>query len=354
MEMRLNLSQQQTVLQKKELVNYALSYLGITESHREYEDIVSTGTEALVVATTTFNPKVDNCFEAYAFDCILRAISAYCSEIRKHESYAYFSEVFLVNDEERMTAEELIADCDTSIEGEVFKTEMKERVIDITLNCLTPKERFIALCKFGSVSTESIARFLSSSESHVYKIFSETVMKIRRTILFDIAYHRVFTFKEVENTYWISFKCGDMDKLKESFRNVKARAKRKDSKIKMELSCTKNRATIKLLGSLKSLSILAYILNGIDEFKAASSTPNSNKKKTTKKAPKEEMSDSEKQTRAMVTKHISQVSGFTVKQVKKQFPEYSASIIESTIKEARKKAWIRRTGRGTYVVDNYL
>lgn len=353
MDTRLNFMQQQMVLNRRELVDFAIAELGISQERRDYEDIVSIGLTALVTATAEFDEEQEWSFDEYAFECILKEIEQYCIDENAYENSASINTTILV-DEETVIGEELLASNNPSMDDEAIKTDFEKNVISIILNCLSKNERIVALYKFGMTTEPLVKRRLGIKNlGHVY---DNAVMKIRRIAANNESYLTKFWVKVFDGSYFITFKCTNIQEAREAFKRAKDLVKRDGRKYTMELFIKEDRVTIKLTESFMSLSILADILNGISEFKATFLKCDKSKKpkRTRKRKQISQITGEEKRQSKEVIQRIIMAKAFTVRQLKTELPDIDGTIIANVVKQARKRNWIKRVDKGTYVMDNYF
>ena len=125
MQTRMNFMQQQMVLNRKELIDYAIAELGITQDHKDYEDIVSVGMLALVKAATEFEQseyEYDE-FDMYAFERILEAIEQYLVGEEMCEYNVSINASISTDDGEKICFEELISSDIDSLNDKTIYTE---------------------------------------------------------------------------------------------------------------------------------------------------------------------------------------------------------------------------------------
>ena len=180
MNSKLNNKQQKIVLDNRDLVNYLINKHNLTGNQYDIEDFTSIGTIGLIKAAITFDESKDIAFSTYASRCILNEIYYFCRRANKYESnvslYDTIAEDKIGN---KLTLLDIIEDPKSDFTTKLENVMDFIEQINIVLNCLSQKQRFVLLCTIGGKSQRDIATRLTASQSWVSRIELKAIQKVR-------------------------------------------------------------------------------------------------------------------------------------------------------------------------------
>lgn len=177
MSIRLNSNEQEELVMKnKKLVYHLVNKLGASQNQTDYEDLVSIGTIGLIKAAASFDDSMNIKFATYATRCINNEIFMYFRKEKSHANYISLDDT-IANDSDgkELTLADKLPSTDRNFAEIVEENAIFERVINIILNLLKPKERMIMLYEMSGTTQSSIAESLNISQSYISRLEKKQV-----------------------------------------------------------------------------------------------------------------------------------------------------------------------------------
>ena len=153
-----------------------------------YEELLSSGNEALITAINLFNYKENNinCFSTYISNAIENEIKKEIKKYRKHSHVLSFNQALGKNrNGDELLIENVIGtDSDDLIESIIHKFRLD--IVRELLNCLTLREKQIILYRFGLDNTikktqEEIASIFGCSRRTIINQENKALLKMRHS-----------------------------------------------------------------------------------------------------------------------------------------------------------------------------
>lgn len=390
--------QEDLVVNNRKLVYYLVGRMGVPES--DYEDMVSIGTIGLIKAASTFDDSKNVKFATYASMCINNEIFMVFRKNKKHTSdVSLDAPISTDSDGNELSLANLIPDPDSDCSRTVETNLVFERVINIILNLLKPKERLYMLYRIGGETQQNISIKLGCSQSYVSRIDKKINLKVK-SLFSDVKQIKGdFSMKIVEDSYVITFSSKKINNFSKIFADFLLAISAIEDMPTFKVNCSKERFVIQLPADLQSFSVIAQIVEKIDDFsmtfgsndtlnKVCNNEVEKQKSSKVQELPKAEINveenevidiehpkeTSEKETEksneqiadsessendAKSVNKVKQIRDYMLKQttfsskeLKQKFPEMEASAIGNAIYLAKKKGLIKKTGvRGEYIVE---
>ena len=386
--MKLSSEKEHLVLDNQRLVYYLVKRLEIDPKSSDYEDIVSIGTIGLIKAAITFDSSKKIMFHTYAAKCIKNEIYMY---YRKANKYANDISIDEPIGNEEITLGDTIEHFESDFVEEIVSRELFIQSVNIIFNCLEKKMKIAMFYRLGEISTVDIAKKMNLSQSYVSRIVMKASKKIQEVINHQEHYKEVFTMTTVGEEYRISFSSKDISNFNKIFATLLKNLTSTKKLPNFKVNCNRERIIIQMSAQPEAFSFIAEIIQEIDDFCMAFASD-----KNTLPAEKtisqeirsdvnDESNDTDKETlikktiiegTASVSKELDTVAeteteykvergskikqvrdymlsmtSFSVKDLKRHFPNLTAATINNAVYLAKSKGIITATGRGEYVVN---
>ena len=148
------------------------------------EDLISLGTIGLIKAINTFDTEKKIRVATYAARCIENEILMYIRSIKNSKNDCYLSDPIGQDKEgNEMTLNETLGSDPDEIFQQV-ELEDDKRMLNESLQVLTPKERYVIVCRYGLGQREArtqreIAKDLGISRSYISRIEKKAIAKLQ-------------------------------------------------------------------------------------------------------------------------------------------------------------------------------
>lgn len=383
--------QENLVINNLRLVYYLVNKLRVSGS--DYEDLVSIGTIGLIKAASSFDDSKNVKFASYASTCINNEILMEFRKNKKHENdVSLDAPIASDSDGKELSLADLISDPDSDFSGKIEMNHSFERVINIILNLLEPKERLFMLYRIGGKKQREISIKLGYSQSYISRIEKKVNLKVKSFFSNMKQAKEAFSMKVVEDSYIITFSSKEIKNSNKIFAKFLMTISSMEDIPTFKVNCSKERFVIQLPANLQSFSVIAQIVEQVDEFsmafgsnatlnntcndevenkksnkvqelpKAKINVEENNEEDTKKYAEKsnEQTADSKSsQDDAKSENKVKQIrdymlqqTAFSSKELRKKFPEMGTGAIGNAIYLAKKKGLIKESGvRGEYIVE---
>lgn len=253
MDLRITTKEQEKlILENQKIIYYMINKLDVSKN--DYEDLVSVSQIGLIKAAITYNDTLNIKFVTYASNCIKNEIYMY---LRKERFYKKTISLYQSNNDidDDLELIDILYVSEDAIE-EIEKREDFENTINIILNCLNSKERYITLYSISGMNQNSIAKTMSYTQAYVSIILHKAIKKIKKYYHRAQPYNREFKMEKVENFLYciIMSKQSFQEKIK-SFEN----------KHDIKIIYKKEKIEIFLPADLESFAIVAEIMREIEK-----------------------------------------------------------------------------------------
>ena len=210
--------QEKIILENQKLVYYLVKKFNVVPDN--YEDFVSVGTIGLIKAVATFDASKDIKFATYAARCIENEILMYMRKEKKHSRETSLEAPLNVDSEgNQLTLRDLIAH-PGDFTDEITSSDLFEKLINIVLNCLSPKERLVMLYRISNVKQSEIAKMANISQSYISRLERKLCKKIKSYLYGNVEYKEIFKMNKAGDTYKISFSSKDVKQFNKALESV--------------------------------------------------------------------------------------------------------------------------------------
>ena len=159
----------------------------------------------------TFDASKDIKFATYAARCIENEILMYMRKEKKHSRETSLDAPLNVDSEgNQLTLRDLIA----------HPSDLFEKLINIVLNCLSPKERLVMLYRISNVKQSEIAKMANISQSYISRLERKLCKKIKSYLYGNVEYKEIFKMNKAGDTYKISFSSKDVKQFNKALESV--------------------------------------------------------------------------------------------------------------------------------------
>ncbi len=303
--------------------------LGIAPNSPNYEDIVSIGTIGLAKAVVTYDPSKGITFSSYATKCIRNEIFMYFRRERKYEEAISLDQPIEEDDwGKSFTLGDKISTPD--FVEEIINKEVFSQIVSIIINYLAGKTRLAILYWLGKMPRTDIAMILKISPNNVSKTVTKGIKKIQEVMnrQKQVPYKELFSFSTsiIGDEYRISFspKISEFNKIFATvLQNLTPTEELPNFRI-----CSGEKILLHVHADHEAFSFIADIIRKTDDIVKRGS-------------------GSEK-----VRNYILSVDSFTIRELKRLFPEIPDKTIRIVVFQATRKGLIIGEGKGKYRVVN--
>lgn len=238
---------QYLVTENQSLIYHIIYKLGITYSSQIFEDLVQIGNIGLIRAAIRFNFKCN--FSTFAYVCIRNEILLYLKKTNKYnKSVIAQGSVCDYTDN--------IKDPEEDKNQKLINQDYLCYIINITINSLSGKERFVILCKLAGLLHKEIARYLKIVNTNIPYLRNNAIAKIQKVEKTG-NFEKKFIFRISKNQFVLTFDKNLYHNLDEFLKNFS---------YNLNVSIVSD--TVKIILSAKSNSflILAFFFQELEEF----------------------------------------------------------------------------------------
>ena len=185
MSEKMNNVQEKMFWDNRKLIYKVLHSVNLT-SFEEWEDLVSIGNLGLIKAVTSFdNSKAK--FSTYAVKCIRNELFMYYRGKKNDKKNDSLEKTIWNKDRKEITTKDKLYDESTTrFVEEIEEAEYLQYIINIIMNCLTPTEREVLLCKIGGMSNKKIGKILKCSRTLVGSIDQRSLEKTKNIMKYGV------------------------------------------------------------------------------------------------------------------------------------------------------------------------
>jgi len=340
-----SVEQERLVLENIGFVKYTVRKLNINFS--DYEDLVSIGTIGLIKAAATFDKSKGEKFIAYAKVCIDNELLMHFRNEKSHRNDISLEEPIISDGEgNQKTLMAIIPCANWDFTEKIAETDILITLVNVVLNCLSPREKFIMLHQIAGTKQADVAEMLKCTQPHISRLEKQINKKVKSYFTRNRKFEKVFSMTMADNMYQIVFSTKDVTQFNMIFATVLEKITLAEDLPNFNISCNNGRIIIRVPAHLKSFSFIAKIIKEIDDF---SMTFMSNKSVSSEKVDKvivKEESQAKK-----VRDYIAGQTTFRIQDIKENFPNVTIRNIRHILAVCKKKGMISSTIRGEYVVN---
>ena len=255
--------------EKMILENQALVYYFVKKINPRrdiFEDFVSVGTIGLIKAVETYDQEKEIRFATYASRCIKNEIFMYMRQEKKYLlTVSLDTPLNSSVDGGELTVEDVLTLPGDFTEDVVTK-QLFVDLINIVLNCLSSKERLMALYSFANVNQQTIATELNFSQSYVSRAEKRIHKKIQSFLYSKISYKEVFTMCIEGETYKISFSSKDVKQFNKVLASVLQNTKNAEMLPDFKVVSEEEIINIIIPAHVEAFRFIARIIQEIDNY----------------------------------------------------------------------------------------
>lgn len=381
--------QKQLVAKNLKLVYHLVNKLRVAPS--DYDDIVSVGTMGLVKAVQTFDHSKGIKFSTYASKCIYNEIFMHFRNEKKNLNLISLDDIISIDkDGHELTLAESIMDSDRDFVEKIADMELIGKYITIILNLLKSKERLVILYRFAGKNQEAISKILNISRSYVSRLEEVAKNKFKQYLTNSEPYKEVYSMAIVGESYQIKFFSKDVPHFNKIFARFLQNLKSTENIPDFKVACNRERVIIQVPAHEESFSFIAQIIQEMDDYsvsfvsdkgtvpvadntvqeektverkKITALTPvaeqeqiiSDNLSSSTEEEDKSSLTDTDSTAKRgsqlkQVREYILSRETFTVKEIKKQFPDVPVATINNAIVNLKSRGLITPVSRGEYAV----
>lgn len=198
------------VVENQRLVHYLMKRFDVAPS--DYDDVAQIGMMGLTKAAQTFNQSKDIKFATYASRCINNEILMYFRRENKRAGDVSLDEPINIDAEgNELTLGDKIPSPSSLFVEEIENREIFLLTMNIILNFLNPRERFIILHEISGTNQRNIAEKLDISQSYISRLIPRIKKKIQKCFDDMEQCYEFFCFSMTKNSYQIDFHSTDID-----------------------------------------------------------------------------------------------------------------------------------------------
>lgn len=298
-------------------------------------------------------------------------------------------------DGEELRVGDTIPSSEKDILEEIGDKDLVERLINIILNLFNSKKRLVMLYKIAGMKQDIIALNLNISQSYISRMEKKLQRELKLYLTTQPEFKEVFSMSIVDNSYRISFSSKKVEHFNQIFATLLQSLTSLETLPDFKVVCNKERIIVYVPANPESFSFIAQIIKEIDDFSLTfvsnKSAPSNNdvsqqytsdgiqsesdsnmKDNEDEQVVKENIkpkyievaqenaqiiSDKESLTNVNSTvkaedirKYMLSKENFTVKELKRQFPNATTATINNAVQAAKNKGIIISTGRGKYAI----
>lgn len=257
--------EEKLILENLRFVHHCVRKL--VQNSNEYEDLVSIGNIGLIKAAKTYDSSKGIKFITYAGRCIQNEIIMYFRRNKKYMDIAYLDDIITEDDiGNRLTIADIVSISDKNLEDQIIERDIIEKALDIVLNFLQPKEKFIFLSKIAGINQGKIAETINFSQSYVSRLEKKSISIIKDYLKKKNQQKGVYSITIKDYYYILEFLTDDVKQFNKSFanfiRNIASISTLSDFLVRRD----KERVIIILPACSNSFYILAQIMQEIDKY----------------------------------------------------------------------------------------
>ena len=236
---------------------------GIVKENQDRDDLFQIGSIGLIKAAQSFDESKKIKFATYACRCINNEI---LMEFRRRKRYSKDVSIetpIKEQEGENLVLGDLIEDKKANIEAAFCDNEAFEEVMDIIINYLSPRERYIALSYAAGMTQREICEEMNISQSYVSRIITKASKRVRARMNFP-TYEKnseKYNIKVISDKLFISF-YGTQEKIESRIYEIDF----PDYIPVFEITYVNEKACISLPAELDSMHFIAKVLNALDEL----------------------------------------------------------------------------------------
>lgn len=386
---------EELILKNRRLVYHiAKKYLA---TYNDMEELASIGTIGLIKAAQTFNKSKGTLFTSYAGMCINNEILMFLKKEKPYANDISLDDILNEDGEGNdLTLLDVLPNSNTDFTESIVNQDVFERFISIVLNLLNSKERLIMLYKISDMSQPFISKKINLSQSYISRLEKKVVKTVKSYLINYEPFKEVFSMAIQNDLYRISFSSKNVKNFCKNFSTLLQKLQPDSNLPDFKVNCNNERIVIWLPADPQSFYFVAEIMEEIDDFsmtytsgRNTSSDNNMSEEdkevceiKAVKKPEQSEVinisstpavitepescdkpdstqtdlsSDSNQHVKKgfwskQVREYILSLNSFTVKDLKKHFPDVSNANIGFYVHSAKADGLIKAISRGEYVV----
>lgn len=243
------------------LVGDCIKKIGIFPE--EVKDMFSIGTIGLIKAARSFDESKKIKFATYACRCINNEIFMEFRRRKRHSKDVSIETPIKEQEGENLVLGDLIEDEKANIEAAFFDNEAFEEVMDIIINYLSPRERYIALSCAAGMTQRDISEEINISQSYVSRITTKAGKRVRARMN-SPTYEKnsgKYNIKVISEKLFISF-YGTQEEVESRIYEIDF----PDYIPVFEITYDDEKACISLPAELDSMHFIAKVLNALDDL----------------------------------------------------------------------------------------
>lgn len=229
----------------------------------EVKDMFSIGTIGLIKAAQSFDESKKIKFATYACRCINNEIFMEFRRKKRYSKDVSIETPIKEQEGEKLVLGDLIEDKKANIEAAFCDNEAFEEVMDIIINYLSPRERYIALSYAAGITQREICEEMNISQSYVSRIITKASKRVRARMNFP-TYEKnsgKYNIKVISDKLFISF-YGTQEKIESRIYEIDF----PDYIPVFEITYDNEKACISLPAELDSMHFIAKVLNALEEL----------------------------------------------------------------------------------------
>lgn len=257
--------QKELVLKNLKFVHYLVNKLD--QHSYNYEDLVSVGTIGLIKAASTFDESKNIKFSTYAARCINNEIFMYFRKENSHMNDISLNDTIHVDkDGNELTICDILASPEKDFTEQIEDIYNFMRLISITLNLLTGRERLMMLCKIAGYTQKYTAKILNITQSYVSRLEKKLIKKVKSYLENTEQFKEVFSMAIVGNLYQITFSSKDIEHFNQIFATFLKNLTSTEELPDFEVINDDQRILIQIPAHPESFSFIAQIIQEIDNY----------------------------------------------------------------------------------------
>ena len=250
-------------LVKQNLGLVGLVLKGIVKENQDRDDLFQIGSIGLIKAAQSFDESKKIKFATYACRCINNEIFMEFRRRKRYSKDVSIETPIKEQEGENLVLGDLIEDKKANIEAAFYDNEAFEEVMDIIINYLSPRERYIALSYAAGMTQREICEEMNISQSYVSRIITKASKRVRARMNFP-TYEKnsgKYNIKVISDKLFISF-YGTQEKIESRIYEIDF----PDYIPVFEITYVNEKACISLPAELDSMHFIAKVLNALDEL----------------------------------------------------------------------------------------